>query len=107
MKIREKFDSRIPKLLQVGAITLYPFIFYGFPHPDDSIHRSWEREIRQHEWVHIDQIRGVGFFRFYLSYFIYYLAGRIQGLPHYEAYLLIPYEVEARAKERTPRNEYV
>ena len=107
MKIREVWNSRIPKWLNVGAITIYPFVFYEFPGPDSTLHRSWERETRRHEWIHIDQIRSYGFFSFYLSYFVYYLAGLIRFHNGELAYMEIPFEIEARESAKQPRQEYV
>lgn len=104
MKIREVKDSCIPGFVGAGAITIYPFIFYG---PDDRMTVKEQLEMRHHEWVHVDQIRKTGFFRFYISYFLYYLASRVEGYNHYDAYMLIPYEQEARELEKEPRGEYV
>ena len=91
MKVREIFNSRIPKLLGVGAITLYPFIFYRMADAPETL--------RAHEFTHIKQIETLGFLRFYFLYTVEYLKGRYSGLPHREAYLNISFEVEARKAE--------
>ena len=88
MNIRCKFLHWLPRTLGVGAITLYPYIlFSGYP----SIHSP----IVKHEMVHVAQIRLVGWFQFYLSYIMYYLAGKLRGKNHEQAYFDIPYEADA------------
>lgn len=89
MKIRNKWNHWLPKLLKVNAIVLYPFILYKDPWSDKL------KGIIKHEWVHIDQIRRVGVCRYYLSYLLYYVAGRLSKLGHYHAYRSIPWEVVA------------
>jgi len=103
MKIRERYNSWIPRMLGAEAITLYPFVFYTHGKLNETKSGS---QIRRHEWIHVDQIRAVGFLRFYISYFTYYLAGRIQGMDHAESYWLIPYEIEAREKQKEPRQTF-
>lgn len=91
MRIRIKKNHWLPKLLKVGGITIYPYIFIDSPFPS--------YQLIAHELVHIDQVRSVGWFRFYISYGLYYLAGRIKGLGHRLSYLRIPYELSARIGE--------
>jgi len=67
MKIREKYNSWIAKLIFIRkrdktrhrAITLYPFIFYTH----DPVQTQ-----RYHEFAHIHQIDRLGFWKFYISY---------------------------------------
>jgi hypothetical protein len=87
MKVREVYNSIIPKIFGAQAITLYPFIFYYDYTPN--------RALRNHEYIHIKQIRRDGFLKFYLSYILIYLWFRIIGKSHNVAYLSIPYEKEA------------
>ena len=87
MQVTEVKKSRIPKLLKVKAIVLYPFIFYADENPSPTL--------IAHEWVHVAQIRAVGFFRFYISYLLFYWAFRVVGLRSYKAYRAIPWEAEA------------
>jgi hypothetical protein len=86
MKIKEVHNSKLAKILNVGGITLYPFIFY-YGVPDEST--------RVHEFQHALQVRQHGILKFYVSYVWYYLKGRMRGLDHYSAYMAIPYETEA------------
>lgn len=89
IKIKEIENSKLAKLLGY-TITLYPFIFYiGVP----------TAELRKHELTHVEQIRSIGFISFYTSYIGYYVCNRLSGMNHAEAYLKIPYEQEAYAKE--------
>lgn len=91
MSARDVFNSRLARLLNVNAITLYPFVFYSSASPSAAI--------IAHEHVHIQQIKSIGIFRFYISYLLYYLAGRLRGLGDTMAYLQIPYEVDAYKKQ--------
>lgn len=91
MGARFILNSRIAQLLGVDAIVLYPFILVA----GDRI----TSRLSKHELKHIRQIKTVGVFRFYTSYVMYYLSGRVAGRDHYDAYYEIPWEIEARAAE--------
>ncbi len=104
MKIRPKFDHWLPKRLKVAAITIYPWIFYT------KEKRFLSARIRIHEREHISQVEDMstawggslqGIPLFYLSYFLYYLAGLIRYRSHNEAYWFIPYEIESRDSEHS------
>jgi len=64
-----------------------------------------DRALLAHELVHVRQWREQGPVRFLLSYLREYLRGRRAGLGHWQAYLAISAEVEARrlAAVLTPR----
>ena len=83
------YNSKIPKLIGVGGITLYPFVCVAYTKEDCS------HTLIRHELIHVRQIKEVGFFKFYISYIWQYLLGRFQGLNHSESYLAISFEVEA------------
>lgn len=87
MKIIEIKNNFVPKLLNVSAITLWPFIFYADSEPSD--------EIMFHEWVHVLQIGYHGVVKFYALYVGYYFKLRFKGLKHLKAYYEIPFEKEA------------
>lgn len=89
MKVKQIFDSKFARLLKVEAITIYPFIFFSKPQNEVLKHTI------RHELIHTKQVEQVGWFRFYLSYLLYYLAERVQGRDHDAAYYRIPYEREA------------
>jgi len=88
VKIRYRTNHWLPKLLKVNAITIYPYIFVDVDNP--------RFRLVAHELRHIDQVRFYGWFRFYISYLVYYLGGRIAGLGHLRSYIDIPYERDAR-----------
>lgn len=81
-------DHWLPKLLNVNAITIYPYVFCADKFPTE--------QLLKHEKAHIKQVQKHGWFQFYLSYLLYYAAGRISGKSHFAAYHDIPWEVEAR-----------
>ena len=95
MKIVERKGTWDAKILfyflgdHIHGATLFPFIFYREKVPDDVLIR--------HEWVHVQQVRQIGFFRFYLSYYLYYIAGMLAGQA--DPYRQNPWEVEAYAKQ--------
>jgi hypothetical protein len=49
-----------------------------------------------HELVHVQQWKQFGVVRFLWKYVAGYFGGRLTGLPHRDAYRVIPIEVEAR-----------
>lgn len=91
MKIRIIHSSIIPKILKVGAITLYPLILFADNNPS--------KKLINHELIHVEQIKRIGVIRFYLSYVLYYFAGRLERKSHLESYMSIPFEVEAYKNE--------
>ncbi len=70
MKARLKTNSYICKALKVNGITLYPFVFVAQKLPS--------ARLLTHEAIHIDQVKRVGIFNFYLRYLREYLALRIK-----------------------------
>lgn len=60
--------------------------------------------ILQHELVHVGQVRDHGLIRFLFRYVMDYVRLRRQGLSAQQAYLEIPYEIEARAAEGIGRS---
>lgn len=98
MKIKCFYNSWLAKVLNVEAITLYPFIFF-------SGTRNWElvHDTIAHEYVHILQVRKLGWFRFYASYLWIYFRNRFQGMSADEAYYAVPYEQEAYEKQTTQK----
>lgn len=97
MKVREIYDSRLARLFLptwVNGITLYPWILYTLPKSCIST------KTRIHEWVHIEQVRRVGWLKFYASYLYYQLR---------YGYRNNPWEVEARAltEQRLQQESYL
>lgn len=96
MKAKFIFESKLAKLLRVGAITLYPFVFCQY-----DLGFSIARNIVQHEMVHVHQVRALGWFRFYSTYLLDYFKFRlIYKKSHLEAITHMPFEAEAYAHQR-------
>lgn len=103
MRVRHRKHSLILRLVakfvppdrMIGAITIYPFIFYLEESPSKSLVR--------HELIHVEQVRRVGWFKFYLSYLMFYWAWRMAGTDHNTAYLKIPWENEAYNRQNDDR----
>lgn len=68
----------MPKRFSGMAITIAPFIFYN---------GVMSEELKRHELVHIEQVKRLGWIRFYLTY-LWYIARY--------GYKNNPFEVEAR-----------
>ena len=54
----------------------------------------------RHELVHVRQMGELGVMPFLWKYACHYLRNRRRGMSHLQAYLAIPYELEAVAAER-------
>ena len=84
MKVREIVCKRWLLDDTWKGITLYPFIFYnGKP----------TKTLRKHEWVHVDQVRRDGWFKFYWNY--------VQQMR--KPYSERKYEIEAKQIQRKRR----
>lgn len=90
MKVRVFYNVRPLGWFKIGAITLFPFIFVSLPkdHADKT-------KILAHEFIHIQQVLKIGWFKFYLSYLLCYTQQMIKHGKHSIAYYTIPYEIEA------------
>lgn len=91
----------IPKMSD--AITIWPFIFcrrymhifYWINNRYINV-ETYLKMLLKHERVHWwDQLKTL-LVGFYLSYGIMYLANRIRGMNHYQAYRAIWWEIRAR-----------
>jgi len=95
MKIRRVYNHWIPQLLRVGAITLYPFIL--FSRKQFTLSREeYTRDLFKHEYIHIEQVRKMGWFKFYLFYIIENTK---------TGYEKNKYEIEAYDRQTEPFNE--
>ena len=94
MKIKEQYNSFIPRIFKASAVTLGSHIFYV------QAQNQISPRLRRHEMVHVEQYRKDGFFGFLYRYLKTYFKLRMQGKSHIIAYYSIPYEEEAYAKER-------
>jgi hypothetical protein len=70
MKVRIKTNHWLPKMLGVAGITLYPFVFL-----DRSIEDARKCNLVQHEWIHVRQVRKIGWLNFYSMYLYTWLCG--------------------------------
>lgn len=97
MKIIVRYNHWLPKMLKdTVAITLYPFVLYA-----EGEGYVWsESTVVEHETVHVRQIRKLGVFRFYVTYWIEYFCNRyLLGMSEDDAYENVSFEKEAYATE--------
>lgn len=99
MKIRIKENHWYPKWLGVDAITLMPFILLS-----GSLSEARINETLAHEWIHVKQVRQIGWSKFYASYLWQYLVGRFKGKSHDDSYYNISFEKEAYENQAEMRN---
>lgn len=72
--------------INVGAITLYPFIISR---------EKMDKQLLNHEMIHIKQQEELFVIGFYLLYGMWWLQGILKGMSSAAAYYAIPFEVEA------------
>ena len=89
----EHYNHFLPRWLKVSGVTLGRHVYYAQEASQVS-HR-----LRQHEMIHVEQYRKYGLIRFLFRYFKEYFRFRLKGYTHYQAYLEISFEKEARLKE--------
>ncbi len=97
MKVKLRWNSKLPKLLGVDAITLYPYIFFK-----DSPNELGSSILVRHEMEHVRQVRKLGWFKFYSSYLVDIVIGLFKYGNYGEAYEANKYEVEAYGRQTTP-----
>lgn len=90
MKVKVIQNHWIPRLLSVEGITLYPRILLS-----DSYEVAYTNRTLNHEFIHVAQIRKLGFLRFYVSYLFDYFVLYLKYRSKQKAYRSIPYEIEA------------
>ena len=87
-------NSKIPQYLSwfidVGAITLFPFIISREKMSDVTLN---------HEMIHIKQQAELLIVGFYALYVLYWCIALAKGLRGDEAYRAIPFEIEAYAEQ--------
>lgn len=84
-------NSRVARAFRVHAIVLYPFIFFAEKNPGEVL--------MNHEMIHVEQIRRLGFVKFYYQYLKQYFFLRLKGSSHHQAYHGISFEQEAYANQ--------
>jgi hypothetical protein len=92
-----KYNFPLPK--GYLAITLGKYICFSCSR--EELDKRWDKEPKiLHELVHFEQIQSDGILKFYTKYILFYLLGLVLYRNHMEAYMNIPYEVEAYRAER-------
>jgi hypothetical protein len=90
MKVHIFYNSWFANKVVGKNITLYPFIFMM---ADEKT--SKDTHILNHEWIHITQVRKLGFFKFYLTYLVKYVTNLYKFRSFNTAYMEVSYEKEA------------
>lgn len=94
MKVNTKYNHWLPPILKTDGVTIGNTIYYRQPKALIS------GRLHRHELKHIEQYQQYGIVGFLAIYILHYTKGRLQGLGHWDAYLRIPFEVEARKAEK-------
>ena len=88
-------NSKIPKLLSiiidVYAITIYPFIFVRDESNDTT---------NNHESIHLAQQKELFVIPFYILYVYWWLLNLSKGMNKFDAYMNIPFEKEAYGNQK-------
>ncbi len=92
--VKEVYKHWLPGELGAVAVTLGHTIYYK----KSELHIN--PTLRRHEMKHVEQYEKYGLLGFLVLYLTWYLIGRLQGKDDLQAYLDIPFEVEARKAER-------
>lgn len=94
MRVRCHYNSWVAKVLRVQATTLYPFIFFAANREE-----ALRRKIVEHEFVHVRQVRRLGWLRFYVSYVWEFCLHWMRTRSYIKAWLATSYEIEAYEAE--------
>lgn len=97
MKLKIYYNHWLPRRLGFAAITIYPYIFFA-----DHAWHAYTLGLYHHEMIHIEQVRAVGWLRFYTSYLLEFIAHYIRLRDANAAYEAISYEIEAYSRESDP-----
>ena len=88
--ISPRFCKLMSVFIDVYAITLYPFIICK-EKPNPIVYN--------HECIHLEQQKELWLVGFYFLYIWYWLKGKLSGVKSRDAYVAIPFEVEAYVHE--------
>tara|TARA_B100001564_G_C20348016_1_gene537603 strand:- start:42 stop:383 length:342 start_codon:yes stop_codon:yes gene_type:complete len=87
-------DSKIPRYLSIfiniGAITLWPFVISR---------NKLNKQVLNHETIHIKQQQELLIIGFYILYVYYWVKGLMYYRDAQQAYYSIPFEMEAYINE--------
>lgn len=90
MMVRLRYGSWLPRVFGSSAVTLYPFIFFT-----GSQQEAVKSRVMHHEFVHVRQVRSLGWLRFYWRYVVEYVVHRCTGKSHLDAYFALSFERQA------------
>lgn len=88
-----RWNHLVCRRLPVTGMALFPFVVF------DRAQRPQDPVLLRHERIHLRQQRELLVIPFYLLYLGFYLAARLRGRTHLQAYRSIPFEQEAYAHE--------
>lgn len=78
---------------------MYPYIFFALTkdqmmsYPKRSWSPNYSEKLYRHEWIHVEQVRRMGWFKFYATY-LFRMIGK-NRFTH-------PYEKEAYGRQKDP-----
>jgi len=101
MRFRPIFESKIPRILRVEAIVLWPFMLFAGAKDD----YKYKHRLLRHELQHAYQIVEHGVIKFYVTYLWEYFRNYMQYRDGFIAYREISYELDARDHEYLPMDE--
>ena len=90
LKIRHVEHHWLPRAARARAMTFGRTVFWA---------GAVDTSLVPHELVHVRQYQEHGFAMFLVRYLTAYFRGRLAGKGHRQAYLDIPFEVQAREAE--------
>jgi hypothetical protein len=93
VEVKEYYEHWLPPILGAYAVTIGNSIYYQM-----QKHAIWTK-LRKHEMKHVEQYNKYTVVGFLIIYLFWYVVGRLKGKDHHQAYLDIPFEIEARKAE--------
>lgn len=98
MKVKIIQNHWLPKKLNVTAITLYPRIYLSCDYET-----AINQDVINHEFIHVRQIRQLGWIKFYIVYLYNYITLYLKLKNQNDAYMHIPAEIEAYSLQASIR----
>ena len=95
-KIRVKENHWYPRFIGVTGITIYPYVLLA-----DTAQEAIDCHILNHEFIHVRQVRQLGWIRFYATYLWKYAVNLIKYKNPNTAYLNISYEADDYVHQET------
>lgn len=98
MTVRFFFNSSLPKLWGASATTIYPFVFC-VQSPDEAL----ATHTISHELVHVDDVRQQGWFSFYFTYIVSFVANLLKTKNYWYSYYNLLAEQKAFRLQDDPK----